>query len=1087
MKRFKITALLVVATILFSPVFCVHASSETIYVFNANDLDNLAKNCSFDKWSKGKTVVLKRDIDLRGKTFTPVPIFCGTFDGQGYVIKGLSIDTGGSNQGLFRYLAKDGIIKNLSVEGTVISQGDRSNIGGIVGNNEGILENCKFSGYVKANSNVGGVVGINGDSGAIIDCFADAMIHGKGAVGAIAGYNTGTILRCRNESSVNTAVEEQTLNLENLTIDEIVPLRSFVDAIDIGGIVGINIGTVQNSENSGTVGYPHVGRNVGGIVGRQSGYLVGCLNKGKVYGRESVGGIVGLMAPHVSTPVAPSQVKLLQTELNRLQSSITKLLDDVQHTSDTLDKTLPEVQKNFDSTRKHAESLINQLEDILNQTIEEVNRVSSVVAETMEKLSPIVDKLSDVVDDMNRAMGSLQNALYYFERVSGKMTELERYYQDLSKAMEPAIQEFKESGKELEDAFEELEKIFQLLGSLDGDEIDLEKIIEILRDPALVNAMEHLGNAARRIRTAVELLEGAKEPLEKILKVLGEIGKFIDKALPYLRKTIGQFEDAMQPVPRLLRDISRLLKDLSGKVEIEFVTTDEEFKKTKENLFESIEGLSDTLFALMDILKQETDILLDDFQQVSDQTFLIIDMVLSLMDEVGSGQAELDEVFQDVSQHGVDDNAKGKISDCKNFGTIEGDTNAGGIAGAVGFEILMDNENKLNIKDKPLFSIVFKARAVITNCESNSKITGKKNNVGGIVGSMDIGFVKNCVASGSVQSSEGHYVGGIAGQSRSAIHFGYSKCVLKGDNYVGGIVGLGQEVIDCRSIVNIENAKAYLGAIAGYIERGNIVRGNYFVSDVLAAIDGISYAGKAEPIPYEKFIDIEGLPEIFREFKVSFWADDRLVDAITFEYGGSIDEKDIPKVPQKQGYYGRWNGLTTQNLTLDVEVLAEYFPYQTIIESEEKREGPLSVVLVEGQFTDNDRLSLVQVTQNERTPINDANDEFDESKFLEKWRVVIPDDGALSHSIRFIPPSSKSRLAVYVLEENEWVEAKTKRDGKYMVFTADGNTVTFAVIQVGFAYENYAVSAGVIVMIGVATLCFLTRRRKTIASNLTES
>ena len=43
-----------------------------------------------------------------------------------------------------------------------------------------------------------------------------------------------------------------------------------------------------------------MGYNVGGIVGRQSGYLDGCRNTGTVRGRKDVGGIAGQLEPQVT-------------------------------------------------------------------------------------------------------------------------------------------------------------------------------------------------------------------------------------------------------------------------------------------------------------------------------------------------------------------------------------------------------------------------------------------------------------------------------------------------------------------------------------------------------------------------------------------------------------------------------------------------------------------------------------------------------------------------------------------------------------------------------------------------------------------
>ncbi len=56
---------------------------------------------------------------------------------------------------------------------------------------------------------------------------------------------------------------------------------------------------LQSCKNTGPVGYEHVGYNVGGIAGRQSGYLNGCTNQGVILGRKDVGGIAGQLEPEI--------------------------------------------------------------------------------------------------------------------------------------------------------------------------------------------------------------------------------------------------------------------------------------------------------------------------------------------------------------------------------------------------------------------------------------------------------------------------------------------------------------------------------------------------------------------------------------------------------------------------------------------------------------------------------------------------------------------------------------------------------------------------------------------------------------------
>jgi hypothetical protein len=92
-------------------------------------------------------------------------------------------------------------------------------------------------------------------------------IKGNEYVGGIAGLNFGTIQNCYNTSDVNGG------------------------EINVGGIVGQSFGTVQNCYNTATVKGESC---VGGIVGENwNGTVKNCYNLGKVNGKDNVGGIAG--------------------------------------------------------------------------------------------------------------------------------------------------------------------------------------------------------------------------------------------------------------------------------------------------------------------------------------------------------------------------------------------------------------------------------------------------------------------------------------------------------------------------------------------------------------------------------------------------------------------------------------------------------------------------------------------------------------------------------------------------------------------------------------------------------------------------
>ena len=112
----------VLAVSSFTPIHA-YADGDVIQISSAEDFAAFSKRCTLDSWSKGKTVNLTADISLSGTDFSPVPVFCGTFNGNGHTISGLELDGGNSYQGLFRFVEQDGVINGLTVSGTVSADG----------------------------------------------------------------------------------------------------------------------------------------------------------------------------------------------------------------------------------------------------------------------------------------------------------------------------------------------------------------------------------------------------------------------------------------------------------------------------------------------------------------------------------------------------------------------------------------------------------------------------------------------------------------------------------------------------------------------------------------------------------------------------------------------------------------------------------------------------------------------------------------------------------------------------------------------------------------------------------------------------
>ena len=230
--------------------------------------------------------------------------FCGVFNGDGYAVRGIYINTQESYQGLFGNSGGDSIIANLGVAESYI-YGNKY-VGGVVGNNDGTVTNCYNTGNVNGNEHVGGVVGDN--DGTVINCYNTGSVNGNKDVGGVNGDNGGTVTDCYNSGNVNGeswvgGVAGYARNITDCyNIGSVVAGGNYV-----GGVVGYNIsGTISSPVadcyNEGSItGVDYVG----GVVGAGNTVITNCYNIGIVNGNERVGGVVGYSkAYNGSTTVA---------------------------------------------------------------------------------------------------------------------------------------------------------------------------------------------------------------------------------------------------------------------------------------------------------------------------------------------------------------------------------------------------------------------------------------------------------------------------------------------------------------------------------------------------------------------------------------------------------------------------------------------------------------------------------------------------------------------------------------------------------------------------------------------------------------
>ena len=370
---------------------------EDIHIKTPEDFSEFCKNCRVDTWSVNKNVYLDNDIILTSAEYNSVPTFGGHFYGNNYTISGYTMYEARSYTGLFCYTQKTAVIDSVVLKATVSSKGKQIVTGGLVGENHGEIRNCVFDGSVKGQNYVGGIAGYNELTGIIINCRAIGSVLGTYYTGGIAGENVGNISSCVNEAEVNT------VNIDRVASVQEIDLSSYADSIiskftgnteekkantsvvdsgcvDAGGIAGLSIGVIQFCENKGQVGYEHVGYNIGGIVGRQSGYVHGCTNSGIVKGRKDVGGIVGQAEPYVVVDFTEDTITKLSENIDKLHDIIENTLSDAGDSSDTISNRLSIVKEFTDRALDQTSFLSDHTIDWTNGMVSAGNELMGIAA-----------------------------------------------------------------------------------------------------------------------------------------------------------------------------------------------------------------------------------------------------------------------------------------------------------------------------------------------------------------------------------------------------------------------------------------------------------------------------------------------------------------------------------------------------------------------------------------------------------------------------------------------------------------------------------------------------------------------------------
>ena len=561
-------------------------------------------------------------------------------------------------------------------------------------------------------------------------------------------------------------------------------------------------------------------------------------------------------------------------------------------------------------------------------------------------------------------------------------------------------------------------------------------------------------------------------------------------------------------IPDELRDTADELKEEAEKEKEE---AREEAERERERLGNeinsSINGEIGRWNTALDNLDKNSEILTGDLQEVrraSDALISVANMYSTqlsgdimavnasindtyrLIDDLICGTQEegIKYLFSDVSEADNPDMINGRTVGCINYGSASGDINVGGIAG----NLSVDDEN-LESSVIRTFDLTagegYAISSIVQDCENNGVVKLRSTCGGGIAGNMEHGCIKGCRGYGGIISDEGEYVGGVAGSSKGSIVSSYALCTLNGKGPAGGIAGYAEKVKNCVSMPIFRGIAEKCGAVAGQILRDSETEsidstdfyGNYYVSGDYYGIDDISYDGIASELNYEDALLLKGIPDEFRELKVIFVADDKILSEVSASYGDRVENLSLPGIPETSGSYGIWPDLTDVRVGGNLMIEAEYVSHVAVIRTEsEYPEAGKPIALMQGQFKATDTLTAT-VTEAPFEP--DDGSAYTDVTIYSVGFEGGGDLNAFSGELRLYSPYEE--YSVWIRKNGVWTSAEYSAEGSYAQLTMDSAVAMYAITRTPdekLKYAGYAAIAVLLLAGGVALIVRASRSVK---------
>lgn len=869
---------------------------------------------------------------------------------------------------------------------------------------------------------------------------------------------------------------------------------------EVGGFAGENAGTIENCRFSGTVS----GTNqIGGIAGVNTadGIISGCTVDGSVYGDHFIGGVTGrndgvvtgcTNLAAVNTTVSQNEVKLEDLTLEDMlkterAADITDIGGVAGNSSGVIRACVNRGDVGYDHIGYNvggiAGSQTGYIEGCVNYGTVHARKEgggivgqmepSSILQYNQDTLQKLQGELSTLQGLMNRAT---QDASASSSELTGRLSTLQNQVETARSAVDNLLDQLANGI------------------SIGTQEVTLTDLTKLTGNSS-ASGSAGAGLSPTPVPTEVPestpapSAEPTPEPTPEITPEPTAEPTPEPDAAESAPATEAPAESDDLPADRsaVSHGASRLEVDadaqhqgdltLDGQLTLTVpsveVTGQDAITAARNSLNGSLSSIADGVSGLNTDAGDHTQALIQDIQAITDQLNVIGNTLLGAAEPQDNS-----DLFEDVSDSDTDNDTEGKVFNCRNEGSVNADINAGGIAGAMARENDLDPEDDAKISGSSSLNVTYKTRIVVRDCENKGTVQAQKQGAGGIVGSMDMGTVMGCRNYADLEQEDADYVGGIAGRSRSAIRDCAAKCRLSGDEYVGGIAGCAYTMTRCRSLV-LADGTEQVGALAGGLESDSLTdllqdadseqSGNYFVSDTLGGIDGVSYAGQAEPLSFADFAALteqEGLPEAFRTIALTFRADGAVLATETVDYSGSFDIAAAPAIPEKTGYTAAWPAFATEDIRFDQVIDAVYTPFSTVVASAEQREDGRAVLLAEGSFGE----GTLTLTASDAAPAVPG-------QHTESWQFTLPEGGDGAVQLHYLPQKNNTR--VYLRgADGSWRRADTTEDGSYLVFTLQPGENTLAAVAQPQLPLPLAVGGIAAALVLLAAAGLTLRRRK---------